>query len=469
MSGWEYAPALESAGAAGLAESYGIFVGGEFGGGGGGPLHPLNPATEAPLAEVATADRSDVDSAVAAARASLRSVWGALPGAERAKYLFRLSRLVQERARELAAVETLDGGKPVQDSSGVQVPAAAAHLFHHAGWADKLDHAGFGADPRPLGVVAVVLSADHPLRRLASVVAPALAAGNAVVLKPSATTPLAALVFADLCRQAGLPAGAVNVLPGTGEVGAQLVAHGDVDAVAFAGSTGTGREVQKAAAGKRLAMELDGTGAHVVYDDAPLDQAVDGVVAGFSGSGGENCSRVLVQEPIAAEFLAKLRDRVRALRVGDPMDKNTDVGPLCSAERLARARELADSAQRAGATRWDHPGELPERGFFAAPAVFPDAQQAMRLAREPIPGPLLPVLTFRTPEEAVAKANNTPYGHTAAVWADKGSRALWTARQLQAGVVQVNTTHRSDPTAPPEPRQQSGFGRIAGLEAYLDV
>ncbi|TDD04896.1 aldehyde dehydrogenase family protein [Saccharopolyspora terrae] len=476
-SPWEYAPAPESRELADLKPSYRMFVDGEFVDGGGQTIKTVNPATEETLAEVASADTGDVDRAVAAARRAYDQVWSKLPGKERAKYLFRIARLIQERGRELAVLETLDNGKPIKESRDVDVPTAAAHFFHHAGWADKLDHAGFGPHPKPLGVAGQVIPWNFPLLMLAWKIAPALACGNTVVLKPAETTPLSALVFADICRQAGLPAGVVNIVPGAGDVGAALVAHSDVDKVAFTGSTEVGKQIQRTVAGtgKKLTLELGGKAANIVFDDAPVDQTVEGIVNGIFFNQGHVCcagSRLLVQESVAEELLEKLRTRVSALRVGDPLDKNTDVGAINSAEQLSRITELTASGETEGAQRWSSPCELPERGFFFAPTVFSRVQQSMRIAREEIFGPVLSVLTFRTPDEAIAKANNTPYGLSAGIWTEKGSRILWAAQKLRAGVVWANTFNRFDPTAPFGGYRESGFGREggrAGLEAYLDV
>ncbi|MER6991217.1 aldehyde dehydrogenase family protein [Saccharopolyspora hirsuta] len=476
-SPWEYAPAPESRDIANLKPSYRMFVDGEFTDGGGEPLKSINPATEEVLAEVGSADESDVDTAVRAARRAFEQTWSRMPGTERAKYLFRIARLIQERGRELAVLETLDNGKPIKESRDADIPTAAAHFFHHAGWADKLAYAGYGPDPRPLGVAGQVIPWNFPLLMLAWKIAPALACGNTVVLKPAETTPLSALVFAEICQQAGLPPGVVNIVPGAGDVGAALVAHPGVDKVAFTGSTEVGKQIQRTVAGtgKKLTLELGGKAANIVFDDAPLDQAVEGIVNGIFFNQGHVCcagSRLLVQESIAEELLEKLRARVRTLRVGDPLDKNTDVGAINSAEQLAKITELADSGDVEGARRWTSPCPLPERGFFFSPTVFSDVQQSMRIAREEIFGPVLSVLTFRTPAEAIAKANNTPYGLSAGIWSEKGSRILWAAQQLRAGVVWANTFNRFDPTAPFGGYQESGFGREggrAGLEAYLDV
>jgi aldehyde dehydrogenase (NAD+) len=474
---FEYAPAPESRDLANLRPSYRPFVNGEFVDGTGEPLKTINPATEEILAEVGTASASDVDIAVKAARRAYDRTWGPMAGTERAKYLFRIARLIQERSRELAVLETLDNGKPIKESRDSDVPAAAAHFFYHAGWADKLDYAGLGPDPRPLGVAGQIIPWNFPLMMLAWKIAPALATGNTVVLKPAETTPLTALVFAEICQQAELPPGVVNILPGAGDIGAALVDHPDINKIAFTGSTGVGKQIQRAVAGtaKRLTLELGGKAANVVFDDAPLDQAVEGIVNGIFFNQGHVCcagSRLLVQEPIADELLEKLHHRVSALRLGDPLDKNTDIGAINSAEQLARIRGLVESGESEGAQRWTSPCPVPERGFFFAPTVFSGVHQSMRIAREEIFGPVLSVLTFRTPDEAVTKANNTPYGLSAGVWTEKGSRILWMANRLRAGVVWANTFNRFDPAAPFGGYQESGFGREGGrtgLEAYLDA
>ena len=474
MPSFEYAPAPQSRDAD-VKASYGLFVDGEFADPAeGGSLDTVNPATEEVLSKVALATQPDVDRAVAAARRAFEQVWGPMPGAERAKYLFRIARILQERARELAVLETLDNGKPIRESRDVDVPLAAAHFFYHAGWADKLEHAGLPST-QPLGVAGQVIPWNFPLLMLAWKVAPALAAGNTVVLKPAETTPLTALLFAEICQQADLPPGVVNILPGAGATGAAVVSHPDVDKVAFTGSTEVGRQIAKAVAGtrKKLTLELGGKAANIVFDDAPVDQAVEGVVNGIFFNQGHVCcagSRLLVQESIAEEFDERLRRRVAQLRVGDPMDKNTDVGAVNSAEQLARIREITDAADAEGAQRWTEPCVLPDRGFWFAPTVFTDVAPAHRIAREEVFGPVLAVLTFRTPEEAVARANNTAYGLSAGVWTEKGSRILWMADRLQAGVVWANTFNRFDPTSPFGGYKESGFGREGGrqgLAAYL--
>jgi aldehyde dehydrogenase (NAD+) len=477
MALFDYAPAPESREIANLKPSYRPFINGQFTDGGGEPLKTINPATEETLAEVGTAAPSDVDAAVKAARQAFDKTWGPLPGAERAKYLFRIARLIQERSRELAVLETLDNGKPIRESRDADLPTVAAHFFYHAGWADKLDYAGFGPAPKPIGVAGQIIPWNFPLLMLAWKIAPALATGNTVVLKPAETTPLTALVFAEICQQAQLPPGVVNILPGAGEVGARLVGHPGVDKIAFTGSTEVGKLIQREVAGtpKRLTLELGGKAANIVFDDAPLDQAVEGIVDGIFFNQGHVCcagSRLLVQESIVDELMARLRRRVSTLRLGDPLDKNTDIGAINSAGQLARIRELTESGEAAGALRWTSPCPIPERGFFFAPTVFSEVQPSMRIAREEIFGPVLSVLTFRTPEEAVAKANNTPYGLSAGIWSEKGSRILAVAGKLRAGVVWANTFNRFDPAAPFGGYQESGFGREggrSGLEAYLDV
>jgi aldehyde dehydrogenase (NAD+) len=474
---WEYAPAPESAVLANLKPTYRPFVDGEFVDGGGEPLKTLNPATEEVLAEVGTASQEDVDRAVAAARRAYEQVWGPMPGAERAKYLFRIARVVAERARELAVLETLDNGKPIRESRDVDVPTASAHLFHHAGWADKLGYAGLGPDPKPVGVVGAVIPWNFPLLMAAWKIGPALACGNTIVLKPAETTPLTALVLAEIAADAGLPPGVLNVLPGAGDVGAAVVGHDGLDKVAFTGSTDVGKEIQRrlAGTGRRLTLELGGKAANIVYDDAPLDQAVDGVVDGIFFNQGHVCcagSRLLVQESVEQEFMELLRTRIETLRVGDPLDKNTDVGAINSRPQLDRIVDLAAAGDAEGAHRWTSSCPLPERGLFFPPTVFSGVEQTMRVAREEIFGPVLSVLTFRTPDEAIAKANNTPYGLSAGIWTEKGSKALWTAQRVRAGVVWTNTFNRFDPTAPFGGYRESGFGREGGrvgLEAYLQA
>jgi aldehyde dehydrogenase (NAD+) len=474
---FEYAPAPESRDIARLKPSYQIFVNGQFRDGTGEAVKTINPADEEPLAEVAEAGPSDVDDAVKAARKAFEGPWSAMSGAERGKYLFRIARAIQERGRELAVLESLDNGKPIRESRDVDVPTAAAHFFYYAGWADKLGYAGFGPAPRPIGVAGQIIPWNFPLLMAAWKIAPALACGNTVILKPAETTPLTALVLAEIIAEAGLPPGVVNVLAGGPAIGQAIVDHAGVDKIAFTGSTDVGKIIQRttAGSGKRLTLELGGKAANIVFDDAPLDQAVEGIVNGIFFNQGQVCcagSRLLVQESIADELTAALQRRLATLRVGSPLDKNTDVGAINSAAQLARIRELTDAGEAEGATRWSPPCDLPDRGFWFAPTVFTEVSQSHRIAQEEIFGPVLSVLTFRTPDEAVAKANNTPYGLSAGVWTDKGSRILSMASRLRAGVVWANTFNRFDPTAPFGGYKESGFGREGGrhgLGAYLDV
>ncbi len=472
-----YAPAPESRSVVDIAPSYGLFINGEFTEAADGKVFKtISPSSEEVLSEVAQATAEDVDRAVKSARKAFES-WSALPGSERAKYLFRIARVIQERSRELAVLESLDNGKPIRESRDADLPLVAAHFFYYAGWADKLAHAGYGPDPRPLGVAGQVIPWNFPLLMLAWKIAPALAAGNTVVLKPAETTPLSALFFADICRQAGLPKGVVNIITGDGATGAELVGHPGIDKVAFTGSTEVGKAIARTVAGtsKKVTLELGGKAANIVFDDAPIDQAVEGIVNGIFFNQGHVCcagSRLLVQESVQDELLDALKRRMRTLRVGDPLDKNTDVGAINSAEQLARIRTLAEAGEAEGAERWAPDCELPGSGFWFAPTLFTGVTQAHRIAREEIFGPVLSVLTFRTPEEAVAKANNTPYGLSAGIWTEKGSRILWMAGRLRAGVVWSNTFNKFDPTSPFGGYKESGYGREGGrhgLEAYLDV
>jgi aldehyde dehydrogenase (NAD+) len=457
---WEYAPAPEARSLAPIAASYRLFIGGEFvDPAEDGSFATIDPSTGAHLADVALAGAKDVDRAVKAARKAF-GPWSKRPAAERGAHLFRLARLLQE---------------PIRESRDVDVPTAAAHLFHHAGWADKLDWAGLGPGPQPLGVAGQIIPWNFPLLMLAWKVAPALATGNTVVLKPAETTPLTALLFAELCQQADLPPGVVNIVTGAGDTGAALVSHAGVDKIAFTGSTAVGKGIQRQLAGTdtRSTLELGGKAANVVFDDAPLDQAVEGIVDGIFFNQGHVCcagSRLLVQESVHDLVIDRLRDRLATLRVGDPLDKNTDLGAINSAAQLARITELVESGEDDGGQRWSPPCELPSEGFWFAPTVFTGLGEASRVATEEIFGPVLTVSTFRTPDEAVAKANRTPYGLSAGVWTEKGSRILWMADQLRAGVVWANTFNRFDPTSPFGGVKESGFGREGGrhgLAAYL--
>jgi aldehyde dehydrogenase (NAD+) len=471
---WTYAPAPESKDIVHLRERYGLFIGGEW-------VEPsetyetISPSSEEPLAVVGQASPADVDRAVSAARTAFADGWSSLPGSERAKYLFRIARILQERAREFAVLESMNGGKPIKESRDVDLPLAAAHFFYYAGWADKLEYAFPNRRPRPVGVAGQIIPWNFPLLMLAWKIAPALACGNTVVLKPAETTPLTALLFCDVLRQAELPPGVVNIVTGDGRTGAALVESPDVDKIAFTGSTEVGKAIQRqlAGSGKKLTLELGGKAANIVFDDCALDQAVEGIVNGIYFNQGHVCcagSRLFAQESIYEPLVDKLKRRLETLRVGDPLDKNTDVGAINSAMQLERIRELVESGRDEGAEIYQPPCRLPEKGYWFAPTVFTNVAQSYRIAQEEIFGPVLSVLTFRTPEEALEKANNTPYGLSAGVWTEKGSRILWMAQRLRAGVVWANTFNRFDPTSPFGGYKESGFGReggLHGLEPYL--
>jgi aldehyde dehydrogenase (NAD+) len=476
-SEWTYAPAPEARDIVAVEERYGLFVGGEWMEPRSGERYTtIDPSTEEPLAEVAQAGAEDVDLAVQAARGAFDDGWSQISPAERAKYLFRIARILQERSREFAVLESLNGGKPIRESRDVDLPLAAAHFFYYAGWADKLEYAFPNRRARPVGVAGQIIPWNFPLLMLAWKIAPALATGNTVVLKPAETTPLTALLFCDVLRQAEVPAGVVNIVTGDGRTGAALVKHPGVDKIAFTGSTEVGKAIQRelAGTGKKLTLELGGKAANVIFDDAPLDQAVEGIVNGIYFNQGHVCcagSRLLVQESIYEPVIAKLKRRLGTLRVGAPLDKNTDVGAINSKQQLEKIKELVASGEEEGAEIYQPPCRLPERGFFFAPTVFTNVAQSYRIAQEEIFGPVLSTLTFRTPEEAVEKANNTAYGLSAGVWTEKGSRILWVAQRLRAGVVWANTYNRFDPTSPFGGYRESGFGReggLHGLEPYLD-
>jgi aldehyde dehydrogenase (NAD+) len=473
---WPYAPAPESASHVHIAARYGHFIDGKFVEG-EAYAPTINPATEEPLAEVAVGTAAEVDRAVRAARTAYDRVWRDLPGAERGKYLYRVARLIQEKARELAILESMNGGKPIRESRDVDVPLAAAHFFHYAGWADKWRYAVPGADARSIGVAGQVIPWNFPLLMAAWKIAPALAAGNTVVLKPAETTPLTAMKLAEIFQEAELPDGVVNIVNGAGATGAAIVDHPDVDKIAFTGSTGVGKHIQRsiAGSGKRLTLELGGKGANIVFADAAIDQAVEGIVQGIYFNQGHVCcagSRLIVEESIHDTFVDKLEQRLQTLRVGDPLDKNTDVGAINSRAQLERITALAATGDAEGARRVVCPCPLPERGFFYPPTFFTGVTQHHRIAQEEIFGPVLSVLTFRTPEEAIAKANNTDYGLSAGVWTDKGSKLFQIAGAMRTGVVWGNTFNKFDPTSPFGGFKESGFGREGGLHGllpYLEV
>ena len=472
---FEYAPAPESTKIVDLKSNYKLFIGGKFINSNGAKTYKtINPATEEVLAEIIEASQKDVDLAVRSARKAFKT-WSKLTGGQRGKYLFRLARIIQERSRELAVLESMNNGKPIRESRDIDIPLVAAHFFHYAGWADKLDYAGLGKNPAPLGVAGQIIPWNFPLLMLAWKIAPALAAGNTVVLKPAETTPLTALLFAEICQQAELPDGVVNIVTGAGETGKYLVEHPDVDKIAFTGSTEVGRIIAQTVAGtnKKVTLELGGKAANIIFDDAAMDQAVEGVVNGIFFNQGHVCcagSRLLLQESIADNFLDLLYQRMKTLRLGDPLDKNTDVGAINSAVQLQKIKELAESGTKEGAQMWSAPCEIPNKGFWFAPTVFTNVSLSHRIAREEIFGPVLSVLTFRTPDEAIEKANNTPFGLSAGIWTEKGSRILEVAHRLRAGVIWANTFNKFDPTSPFGGYKESGYGREGGrhgLEPYL--
>jgi aldehyde dehydrogenase (NAD+) len=475
---WQYASAPESRDIVSIRPRYGLFIGGRFVEPRSGRFFAtIDPAREEHLAEVAEAGPEDVDLAVAAARTAHDTAWGAMAGTERAKYLYRIARALQERSREFAVLESIDGGKPIKESRDVDLPLAAAHFFYYAGWADKLEYAFPHRVPRPLGVAGQVIPWNFPLLMAAWKLAPALATGNTAVLKPAENTPLTAMLLAEVLQEAELPPGVVNIITGAGETGAALIQHPDVNKVAFTGSTEVGKIIRRAVAGtgKKLTLELGGKAANIVFDDAPLDQAVEGIINGIYFNQGHVCcagSRLLVQESVFEEVIEKLKDRLQTLRVGDPLDKNTDVGAINSRQQLDKIEELVESGIQEGAELFQPECPLPERGFWFRPTLFTGVSQSHRIAREEIFGPVLSILAFRTPEEALEKANNTPYGLSAGVWTDKGSRILWMTERLRAGVIWANTFNRFDPSSPFGGYKESGFGReggLHGLEPYLDL
>lgn len=473
---FEYAPAPESTAIVNIQSEYNLFIDGKFvPSKGGKKFETINPANEKVLSRVTQATASDVDKAVKAASEAYRKTWSKLTGAQRGKYLFRIARILQERAREFAVLESMDNGKPIRETRDTDIPLAAAHFFYHAGWADKLDYAGLGKNPKPHGVVGQIIPWNFPMLMLAWKVAPALATGNTVVLKPAETTPLTALLFAEVCQQADLPKGVVNILTGDGATGAAIVNHPGINKIAFTGSTEVGKIIAKSVASskKALTLELGGKGANIIFEDAPIDETVEGIINGIYFNQGHVCcagSRLLVQENIKEELLEKLKRRMSMIRVGDPLDKNTDLGAINSQAQLMKIRELSESGDAEGAERWSPQCELPEKGFWFPPTFFTGVSQAHRIAREEIFGPVLSVISFRTPSEAIEKANNTPFGLSAGIWTDKGSRILWSAQQLKAGVIWANTFNKFDPASPFGGYKESGWGREGGrhgLSAYL--
>jgi aldehyde dehydrogenase (NAD+) len=470
---WGYAPAPEAHDYIKLQKRYRLFIGGKFVAPKSGRyFDSINPATEEKLAEIAEANAADVGAAVSAARRAYKNVWGKMPGRERGKFLFRVARLIQEKSRELAVLETMDGGKTIKESRDVDLPLVAAHFFYYAGWADKLDYAFPGRKALPLGVAGQIIPWNFPLLMAAWKLAPALAAGNTCVLKPAETTSITAMHLAEILQEAELPDGVVNIVTGARETGKALVEHPDVDKIAFTGSTSVGKFLTQAVAGtkKKLTLELGGKAANIIFEDAPIDQAVEGIISGIYFNQGHVCcagSRLLVQEGVFPQVIRKLRDRIATLRVGNPLDKNTDIGAINSRMQLDKICELVDSGLKQGAELVQSSAKLPAKGYWYPPSFFTGVTASHRIAQEEIFGPVLSVMTFRTPEEAIERANNTPYGLSAGVWTDKGSKIFKMVNKLRAGVVWANTYNKFDPTSPFGGYKESGFGREGGRHGLL--
>ncbi len=476
--GWAYEPAPESTDHIKIESRYGLFINGEFVKPESGKyFDTVNPATEEKLSRVADANQADVDKAVAAARAAYRGPWGRMKSAERGKYIYRIARIMQERAREFSVIESLDGGKPIRESRDVDVPLAAAHFFYYAGWADKLDYAFPGRKAKSLGVAGQIIPWNFPLLMAAWKIAPALACGNTVVLKPAETTPLTALKLAEVIADAGLPPGVVNIVTGAGATGAAIVEHPDVDKVAFTGSTNVGRMIQMKLAGsnKKYTLELGGKAANIVFADAAIDQAVEGIVNGIFFNQGHVCcagSRLFVQESVADEVIAKLKDRMETLIVGDPLDKNTDIGAINSSMQLKKIQSYLKIGQAEGAAMHQSSCSVPKKGYWCRPTIFTGVSQSSRVVQEEIFGPVLAIQTFRRYDEALVKANNTPYGLSGGIWTDKGSKIFKMTQDLRAGVVWANTFNKFDPTSPFGGYKESGVGReggLHGLDAYVKL
>jgi len=471
-----YAKAPESIDHFSINSSYDLFIGGKWVKA-TQQFKTTNPANDQVIAEVGLAGKKEVNQAVKAARKAYESVWSKMPAADRGKYLFRIARLLQERARQFAVVESFDGGKPIRESRDVDVPLAAAHFFYHAGWADKLSYAFPGAKPKPIGVIGQIIPWNFPLLMAAWKIAPALACGNTVVLKPAETTPLTALMLAQLIEDADLPPGVVNIVTGAGETGQALVEHPGIDKIAFTGSTEVGKHIRKATAGsgKRYTLELGGKAANIIFEDAPINEAVEGIINGIFFNQGHVCcagSRLFVQESIADQVLRKLKKRIGTLIVGDPLDKNTDIGAINSREQLDRIKSLVKIGKEEGAQLWQSDQRIPRKGNWFKPTLFTQCAQSHRIVQEEVFGPVLAIQTFRTPKEAIAKANNTPYGLSGGVWTDKGSKAFQMTSSLNAGVVWANTFNKFDPVSPFGGMQESGIGReggLQGLRAYCNL
>lgn len=467
---WEYAPSIEDTKQVKIDCQYNLFINNEFVAPKSGKyFKTINPATEDYLADIAEAGQQDVDDAVVVARIAFGR-WNRLSATDRAKYLFRIARIIQDKARELAIVETINGGKPIKESRDIDIPLAAAHFFYYAGWADKLEYAFPGRYPNPIGVAGQIIPWNFPLLMAAWKIAPALAAGNTVVLKPAETTPLTALFLAKIIQEAELPPGVVNIITGAGDAGQLLVTHPGVDKIAFTGSTEVGKKIIALAGEKRLTLELGGKAAHIIFEDAPIDQAVEGIIKGIYFNQGHVCcagSRLFVQESILPIVVRKLQDRMATLRVGNPLDKNTDIGAINSSAQLEKITNYCKIGVDEGASIYQPTCDLPTKGFWFKPTFFTNVAQSNTIAREEIFGPVLSILTFRTPEEAIERANNTPYGLSAGIWTDKGSKILAIANKMRAGVVWANTYNQFDPASPFGGFKESGFGREGGLHGLL--
>ena len=470
---WDLAPAPENKDHISLKKKYGLFINGEFVNPKSGKYFPtINPANEEKLAMIAEANEKDVDIAVKAARKAYNDVWSKISAKERGKYIYRIARIIQEKSRELAVIESLDGGKAIRESRDVDVPIAAAHFFYYAGWADKLNYAFPNQNPSSIGVAGQIIPWNFPLMMAAWKIAPALATGNTVVLKPAETTSLTALKLAEIIQEADLPPGVVNIITGAGETGAAIVNHNDIDKIAFTGSTGVGKIIMKAIAGsnKKSTMELGGKAANIVFEDAPLDQAVEGIINGIYFNQGHVCcagSRLFVQESVYDVVLRKLKDRMQSLIIGDPLDKNTDIGAINSNEQLTTIQKYLAIGQKEGAEMYQPTCQLPKKGFWCPPTLFTNVSQSHSIAKEEIFGPVLAIQTFRTIDEVISKANNTPFGLSAGVWTDKGSKIFNLTSQMRAGVVWANTYNKFDPTSPFGGYKESGHGREGGLHGLL--
>jgi len=466
---WQYDPSLEGTDHIQLEKQYELFINGKFQKPvKGNYFHTINPATTMPIAKVAEAGKEDVDKAVSAARNAYEKVWSVMPAAERGKYIYRIARIIQERARELAVIESMDGGKPIRESRDIDIPLAAAHFFYYAGWADKLDYAFPGRKPKSLGVAGQIIPWNFPLLMAAWKIAPALATGNTVVLKPAETTSLTALKLAEIIRDADLPPGVVNIITGAGATGAALVNHPGIDKIAFTGSTEVGKIIQKSLAGtsKKYTLELGGKAANIIFEDAAIDQAVEGIINGIFFNQGHVCcagSRLFVQEGIASTVIRKLKDRLETLIIGDPLDKNTDIGAINSKEQLQKIKSLVKIGVNEGGNMYQPDCPVPSKGYWFRPTLFTDVAQSSRIVQEEIFGPVLAIQTFRTVEEVIEKANNTPFGLSGGIWSDKGSKVFKVAGKLKAGVIWANTYNKFDPTAPFGGYKESGMGREGGL------